>query len=118
MQTLFNGLTATITGTELYSARCAMLHTYGTDSKITRRGDARQIVYMNEAIPEVRYNPAVATNMVMVSIPALRDALFTAIDQYLVDVFSDNSRAPLAEQRLDLLVHVIRNDPQADVSIR
>ncbi|MBI4829759.1 MAG: hypothetical protein HY804_13310 [Nitrospinae bacterium] len=36
----------TINGTELYSARCAVLHSYGAASRLTRNGKARQIGFV------------------------------------------------------------------------
>ncbi|MEK6325475.1 MAG: hypothetical protein AABN33_27865 [Acidobacteriota bacterium] len=59
---------------------------------------------MDRAIPEVVYNPVVDKELVLVSIPALADAFFRGIDAFLIDVFSDKTRAPIVETRVNKLV--------------
>jgi len=88
-----------LTGADLYGARCAMLHAYGVKSSLSRAGDCRLITYMDKSVPEIRYDPKISTQFVMVSIPALRDAFFDGIDRFLVDMFSDKSKAKIAEER-------------------
>ena len=92
-----------VTGEEFYGARCGMVHTYGIESDLSRRG-VRKIGYMTEASPEVLTSSS-HKDMVMVSIPALAQAFLNAIDRFLVDVFADPSRAKLGEQRLRGMVH-------------
>ncbi len=89
-----------LTGLDLYGARCAMLHSYGVVSKLSREGQCRKVGYMNKSIPEVRYNPNVRKDLVLVSVPALAEAFFRGIDRFLVDLFSDRNRAKIAETRL------------------
>ena len=93
-----------VTGEDLYGARCAMLHSYGAFSKMSRNGNCRVVGWMNESIPEVRFDPAIDPNVVLVSIAALKKAFFTGIDTFLVRAFTDVSRIPLLESRLALLV--------------
>jgi hypothetical protein len=88
-----------IAGLEYYGARCAMLHNHGAESKLSREGKVRIIGYMDKAIPAVRSSPEEPT-MVLVSITALAEALFTGIDRFLVDVFADPVRRPVAEKRM------------------
>ncbi|KQC08570.1 MAG: hypothetical protein APR62_04460, partial [Smithella sp. SDB] len=57
-----------LTGADLYGARCAMLHTYGVVSKMSREGKCRMVGYMSEAVPEIRFNPKVNNNFVLVSV--------------------------------------------------
>jgi len=93
-----------LTGKDLYGARCAMLHNYSVFSRMTRNGECRVIGYMDHSVPEVRFNPSVSNSLVLVSIEALVHAFFKGIDKYLVDLFSDNSKKMLAEERLKNLV--------------
>ena len=37
-----------LTGLDLYGARCAMLHSYSTASKLSREGECRQVGYMSK----------------------------------------------------------------------
>jgi hypothetical protein len=96
-----------LTGWDLYGARCAMLHTYGTASKLSRQGRCRQIGYMDKSIPEVRFDPRVSKQLVLVSVPALVDAYFSGMDKFLVHVFADNSTASIIEKRLKTLVQAL-----------
>jgi len=93
-----------LTGADLYGARCAMVHTYSVYSKMSREGKARLIGYMDKSVPEVRYNPKVNKQLVLVSVPALAEAFFQGTDKFLVDAFSDKTRAPVIEARMKILV--------------
>ena len=99
-----------VTGEELYSARCALVHTYGVESRGTRQG-LRRIGYSDRTIPEVVVNPAIDPTLVMLSIAGLRDAFFAGVDRFLIDVFSDEARRPDAEARLRQLMNTIPYQP-------
>jgi hypothetical protein len=94
-----------LTGKDLYGARCAMLHNYSVFSRMSRNSECRTIGYMDHSIPEVIFNPSVSNSLVLVSIKALVEAFSNGIDKYLVDLFSDNNKKVLAEERLKNLVH-------------
>jgi len=94
-----------LTGEDLYGARCSMLHAYGVRSRMSRAGKCRLIGYMNKSEPPVRFNPKVSKELVLVSLPALAAAFFAGVDRYLVDIFADGRRAPLAEERFKGLLH-------------
>lgn len=96
-----------LTGADLYGARCAMVHTYSVYSRMSRDGEARVIGYMDKSVPEVRYNPDVNKQLVLVSVPALAEAFFKGIDRFLVDAFSDKARAPIIEERMNKLVQCL-----------
>ncbi len=93
-----------LTGADLYGARCAMLHTYGVVSKMSREGKCRMVGYMSEAVPEIRFNPKVNNNFVLVSVPALAESFYKAIDEYLVNLFTNKEKAKVAEDRLKWFV--------------
>ena len=96
-----------LTGADLYGARCAMVHTYSVHSKMSREGKARLIGYMDKSVPEVRYNPDVNKQLVLVSVPALAEAFFKGIERFLVDAFSDKERAPIIEARMRNLIQCL-----------
>jgi len=100
-----------LTGPDLYGARCAMLHAYGSQSKMSREGKCRVILWMSHAVPAIMTHPS-TPGYVMVSVPALRDSLFAGIDRFLIDVFREpNSKiAELVNQRLNKLVHRMATD--------
>lgn len=96
-----------LSGMDLYGARCAALHHFGSASRLSRDGKCREVVYMSESVPEVRFVPSVSTGVVLVSVPALAEAFFSAIDRFLVELYSDSNRAALADQRFKLLFQSI-----------
>ena len=95
-----------LTGADLYGARCAMLHAYGVVSRMSRAGECRMIGYMDQSLPQVRYNPSVAPDLVLVSISALKEAFFKGIDSFLVEAFADRGKAPIIEKRLQTFIHI------------
>ena len=96
-----------LTGRELYSARCGLVHTYGVESRMTREDGVRQIGYFTrDGKPhDVRFDPTISDTLVMVSVEGLIEAFFRGIDRSLTEVFGDPLRRPVAEQRLRTRVH-------------
>jgi len=95
-----------ITGEDFYGARCAMLHSYGVVSNMSREGKCRMIGYADQCVGEVRYAPQISKDLVLVSIRALKDAFFKGIDRFLVDAFADPARIPTLERRLQHLIQI------------
>jgi hypothetical protein len=100
-----------LTGLDLYGARCAMLHSFGAQSKLSRAGKCRVILWMNHAIPPVLSKPELP-GYVMVAVDALRDALFTGMDRFLIDVFKDpkSNKVQIVNKRLNSLVQKMRTE--------
>jgi len=99
-----------VTGLELYGARCGLLHSHSTASRLSRENKVRQIGYVDKGIPEVQFNPSVSKELVMVSVTALADAFFRGVDKFLIDVFSDKQKAHSADERFKVLVHTLAYD--------
>jgi hypothetical protein len=95
-----------LSGKELYGARCAALHMYGTESRLSRKEGVRQVGYMDASVPEIRSTP-MHPHFVLVSIPALAEAFFQAIDRFLVALFADPQKRPVAERRFQKIMHQI-----------
>jgi len=95
-----------LTGEDLYGARCGMLHSYGVRSRMSRSGKCRIVGYMDKSNPPIRFNPTVSKELVLVSVPALRDALFEGIDRFLIEVYKNPRarKAQLVDERLKNLV--------------
>jgi len=96
-----------VSGLDLYGARCSVLHSHGVRSRLSRQGKCRMVGYADHMIPEVRFDPNVSTDLVIVSIRALADAFFAGIDKFLVDLFSDAAKASVAEARLKWMNHTL-----------
>lgn len=89
-----------LSGADLYGARCAMLHQYGVESRMSSEGKCRIVGYMDKSVPEVRYNPLINKSHVFISVPALKSAFFVGIDNFLINAFSDRTKAETVETRL------------------
>lgn len=87
-----------VSGLELYGARCAMLHTYGSESKLSRESKCRCVLHAAGGLP-VLSNPQ-QPDAVLLNIFALRAALFAGIDEYLGEHYHDPVRWPEIERRL------------------
>ena len=96
-----------LTGLDLYGARCGVLHAHGIDSTLSRAKQCRMIGYADHMVPEVVYRPEVSKEIVMVSIHGLAEAFFAATDRFLVDVFSNNEKAEVAEERFRRMHHTL-----------
>ena len=96
-----------VSGLELYAARCGALHAYSTEANLHNRNDCRVIGWMSESTPEIRYEPDVDEQLVLVSIPALARAFFEGVDEFLIDLFSEDRRAEVAAERFQKIMHTI-----------
>lgn len=103
-----------VSGLELYGARCGILHTHSITSRLSRQGKVRQVGYMDKSVPEVSYNPSVSEDLVLVSIEAFAEAFFSGVDKFLVELFANREKAPIAEQRLRMLVHLLPFDSDGE----
>jgi len=103
-----------LTGEELYAARCAVLHTYGVESKLSRKGACRKVGYYEGiGVPPIMPGGAVAPGCVWVTITALRDAFFRGIDDYADEASHDPDRWMQIEERLhNFLQHSTPGAPQ------
>jgi len=96
-----------VTGDELYSARCAMVHTYSVESRKTKNGRARILGYIVGGNQSIIWNPKVNSNVVLIRLETLRDAFFTAIDKFLIQAYADKQKQPILEARLRKLLTTI-----------
>jgi len=96
-----------LTGEDLYGARCAMVHQYGAESDVSRKGKCRLVSYMDYSIPEVRFQPSIDPNLVLVSVKALAEAFFKGVDSFLVDTFANKEKAAVAESRIQRITHEV-----------
>lgn len=99
-----------LSGLDLYGARCAMLHNYGTASRLSRQGKCRQVEYCDKSVPEVIYEPRKRKDLVMVSIQALAQVFLSRVDKFLIDLFSDRQKRTVAEGRFRNLVRAVPYD--------
>jgi len=93
-----------ITGEELYSARCAVVHTYTVESKTTKLAKVRKIGYGVERNVSPIVSSGTVPDLVMLRLDVLRDAFFKAIDRFLVEAYADNTNQATLEKRMNKLL--------------
>ena len=95
---LIEGKSLDFTATDLYSARCAVLHTLTAESELSNQGTARKVVYSWGTAPVGDLKEAIKRlkkDVVSIHINELNEALVLGIDQYLEEVGKDESRRKL-----------------------
>ena len=100
------------TPTDLWGARCGMLHNYSSFSRLSRESKCRNIGYVDHSKPEVMSDPGVPT-LILISVKGLADAFFRGLDQYMIDLFANKERAAVAEARFGKLIHSMPVDHKA-----
>lgn len=93
-----------VSGEEWYSARCAVIHTYGVRSEKTKRAKARMLGYVVGMTPPIKYDSLISKELVMVDVRALAEAFFVGLDRFLIDLFSNSKKRLLIESRLNELL--------------
>ena len=79
---------------DFYAARCAVLHTYTSKSALSRKGQAREIVYAwgnksSEELQRVIDIAKMSSRYVVVHIDALASAFDKAVRAFVLEVMSD-----------------------------
>jgi len=91
---------------EWWAARNAIVHTYGAYSKLHEQPDVRVIGWMVNSEPQVRYEPKLAPQLVLVDILAIREAFLKGMENFLIEGFADPVRKQLMEERINKLTMV------------
>lgn len=105
---------AKIPAVEVYSARCAILHQLGVESRRTRSGKVRRVGFTAEGGPPMFYNPKVDPTLLLINLNGLVKAFFAAMDKFLMDAYADPKRKPLVEERLQRMLITTSYEPPAD----
>ncbi|MHB1001290.1 MAG: hypothetical protein ACYC27_18760 [Armatimonadota bacterium] len=100
-----------VTSDDLWSARNAIMHTYGVYSRDTRSNKAKIIGWIDRHPSSVSYNPDIHPDFMVVSIDALIKEFFKGVDQFLIDIMKDEKTRKLSEERLNELIQHIPFDP-------
>lgn len=115
---LLPGTGLNCTALELYSARCALIHTSTGHSKLTRRGKAREISYA--------WGPASVVHLqrlldhsghprIAIHGEALFEAVKVAIDRFMVSTAGDPRLCDLVLERLNQIYIFLGADKFPDV---
>lgn len=93
-----------VTGLELYSARCAMLHSYGSESSLTKQRNVRQVGYTAGGGSEVM-TKAEVTSLVLVSVEGLAFAFLDGVAKFLKHLKYSPDKRKLLPERLRKMSH-------------
>ena len=85
------------TSTDLYAARCGVLHTHSPDSRLEREGKARRLVYEWRQGPSADSAVPLPPDALVIEVEALHRALCEAVRLFLIDAEMDPSTRKLVE---------------------
>ena len=88
---------------DMYGARCAILHQYGAESNLSRKGKIRIVSHVDKG-PDVLDAPHGEKEHVWLNFHTLAENFYKAIDGFLVDAFVDTSKRTRFEARLNQLL--------------
>lgn len=94
----------TVTGAELYSARCGILHNFGVESRKTSSGECRKIGYMHGGIPPIRYNSRIAVDLILIDILTLANSFKNGVIVFMDDFYKRAEGNEVLEDRLRKLI--------------
>lgn len=90
-------------GTDLYAARCGILHTYTAVSDLSKKGDASEILYYIGSIENDRYQSIIGSKylrkVVIVSLEDLDRAFKSAYFSFIDDIKNDSEKEQLIYER-------------------
>jgi len=95
--------TVPLHGIDLYAARCAVLHTYGSEAALTKSGKATPIGYRagKGAPPNIAVvDEGISSRVAIVQVEKLLAAVRTAINDCLPELFASPEQTQLTENRL------------------
>jgi hypothetical protein len=113
---MLDELAVPMTAADLYGARCGILHSYAPTSDLSRRGDAKVLVYKwrHGHRPDDQVLEERARTATVVEIESLVEALDRAVKAFQDDVARDNDLRERVERHVtDLLCY----EPWKPVSI-
>ncbi len=87
-----------VKGLEWFAARCGLLHNYTAESKLSKDGKVRMVVYYGGEGPDIIYRPEESENLVVVRIEGLVDAFCKALDIFVVDLYATRDHETVEER--------------------
>lgn len=94
-------------GKDVYAARCAFLHTYGSEAELHEE-DPDIIKYGYHDGGKHNFDPKVAPDLVLIGTRSFVNDVIHAVEYFLESCKSDKSLRELVESRL---AHVLRTTP-------
>lgn len=100
---------------EVYTARCALLHTTTAQSSATQRGDARQLWYWTTDASRslLEYEIGDRTDVVLVRVSDLVGAFSAAVNRFIASISSDSEARANAQGKARLWLAWVPAPPAA-----
>jgi hypothetical protein len=93
-------------GKDVYAARCAFLHTYGSESELhLEDADTMKFVYHNSS--GHRYDPSVESSLVIIGTKTFVNDVVRAVDSFYSKCRVDEALMSRVEQRLPGFLHPV-----------
>ena len=99
-------------GIDVYAARCAMLHRYGSEAALHRKDPTIKMFGYSGGGGRHFFNPDVSTTLVIIGTASLLNDIAIAVTDYMKACLVDTSLRTRAEQRLPHVLKVFPH-PQA-----
>ena len=93
----------------IWEARNGLLHTHGTESVGVTEGHAPRIYYYAKNYPPIRQALSDGEHVIFLSLPTLIQEFFRGMDQFIIDVYSDDGKRMVAERRCETMLQVFDN---------
>lgn len=101
---LLPGSKLSCNATDLYAARCGVLHTYSPESDLQRRGEAQSIIYQWREGPKADAALPIPPNSIVMNVEDLYNAFKNAIHKFLIDTETDAAVEEQVRHHLESLL--------------
>ena len=92
-------LQSAVRGIDLYGARCGLLHTSSAESRLGRKGDAREVWYHFEGRIGVNLMTNTPQPSLTLGIEELVDAFGDGSQRFIADLEADAAQRTIAQER-------------------
>ena len=93
----------------IWEARNGLLHTHGTQSIGVKEGSAPRIYYFAKNHPPIARALSDGEQVIFLSIPTFIREFFNGMDQFIIDLYSDDKKRAVAEKRCETMLQVFDN---------
>ncbi|MCY3979154.1 MAG: hypothetical protein OXG23_13725 [Chloroflexi bacterium] len=90
----------------IWEARNGLLHTHGAESVAVLQGKVPRIYYYARNYPPTKQAMSDGEHLIFLSLPTLIREFFKGIDQYVIDLYSDEEKRVVAEKRCGTMLQV------------
>ena len=93
----------------IWEARNGLLHTHGPQSVGVAEGKAPRIYYFAKNHPSILQALSDGKHVIFLSLPTLIREFFDGMDQFIIDLYSDDKTRVVAEKRCETMLQLREN---------